>query len=97
MGSEGDRMESEGPYSVKEENGVSNLYLHKLKLEGHTKMFLMDLKMLCEALNTAHCVGEKAERERCLEISKKHRENCVSVLGCADAIENEIRGGQDGE
>ena len=58
----------EGPYTVKEENGVSNLYLHKIELEGHTNMFLMDLKTLCKELNTAYGVGAKSERERCLKI-----------------------------
>lgn len=49
----------------------------------------------CECYKDGLAAGRKAERERCLAISIKHSENCVSVLGCAEAIENEIRGGQD--
>jgi hypothetical protein len=88
-----DKGAGEGPYTVKEENGVSNLYLHKLRLEGHTRMFLMDLKMLCEALNTAHCVGVKSERDRCLEIVEKLRAECgKSWYKISDEI-----GGRDGK
>ena len=87
-----DKGVCEGPYTVKEENGVSYLYLHKLKLEGHTRSFLMDLKMLCEALNTAHFVGVKAERERCLEIAR----GFSSCEGIAQKIAKEIEEAQDG-
>lgn len=83
----------EGPYTVKEENGVSNLYLHKIELEGHTNMFLMDLKTLCKELNTAYGVGAKSERERCLEIAR----GFSSCEGIAQKISKEIEEAQDGK
>lgn len=100
-----DKGVGEGPYTVKEENGVSNLYLHKIELEGHTNMFLMDLKTLCKELNTAYGVGAKSERERCAKIAEDHALllNSPGVLNspgeaaaCREVAEI-IRGGQDGE
>ena len=99
IGSEGAKMESEGPYTVKEENGVSNLYLHKIELEGHTNMFLMDLKTLCKELNTAYGVGAKSECERCAKIAEDHAlllNSPGEAAACREVAEM-IRGGQDGE
>ena len=88
-----DNVVCEGPYTVKEENGVSNLYLHKIELEGHTNMFLMDLKTLCKELNTAYGVGAKSERERCLSIIERWRPMTKqSWVTVSDEI-----GGQDGK
>lgn len=83
-----DKGAGEGPYELGD----------KLKMSKHSFTSLeTDIKTAIA--NAAHAEGRKAERERCLEIVKRHRENCdgVMVIGCAAEIEYGIRGGQDGE
>lgn len=92
--SEGDRMQSEGPYiSGLPDNAA---VVNKKSGVAYTGLEMRSVNAVCDWMNEAHAAGRKAERERCARIADGLLNLEVGDL-VGTSIATKIRGGKDGE